>query len=165
MGIGSVDPVARLLPLGEEEVGEPVVVVVAGTDAESAPELVVGQAGPACLGLLVFATSDALANNNNNKPAPSRPAAAPPRPAVQPHPGGAGFGGQPGRGAMGGNNMMGGNRPGMPGGKSRQCVSEDPHMVAAMRAITSSSFLIFYWDRAGNCSQIVVESASDAEPK
>ncbi len=68
----------------------------------------------ACTGLLVFAAPVALAgNNNNNKPAPSRPAAAPARPAVQaPHPGG----GAPNMAGRGGNPMMGaGARPG-PGG-------------------------------------------------
>src|SRR5262245_60566619 len=49
-------------------------------------------------------------------------------------------------------------------GKSHQCYSEDPHLVAAMRSIHAGSFVAFYWDKADNCTQIVVESGSELEP-
>lgn len=50
-------------------------------------------------------------------------------------------------------------------GVHRACLTYDANMIAAIRALQSDSYLIFYWDSIGYCTSIEVETASDPPPK
>ncbi|HTJ42276.1 MAG TPA: hypothetical protein VL463_09300 [Kofleriaceae bacterium] len=50
-------------------------------------------------------------------------------------------------------------------GKSAMCTTTDPALVANARAVNSDSYVMFYWDGAGACTEILIETASQTEPK
>lgn len=45
------------------------------------------------------------------------------------------------------------------------CVSSDPGLVHAVGAIHEDSSLLFYWDKAGMCTQLVIANYSSYETK
>lgn len=51
------------------------------------------------------------------------------------------------------------------GGKSAACATNDPNMVAQVRALQGDSSLYFAWDSSGHCSQISVTQGSMFGPK
>ena len=50
-------------------------------------------------------------------------------------------------------------------GVFRSCYTADARWIRTMAAIKSDSYLVFYWDAAGNCTYIAVQNDSMREPR
>jgi hypothetical protein len=50
-------------------------------------------------------------------------------------------------------------------GSVASCSTDNPEMLAAIRAISGDSFIMFKWDNIGFCTEIVVLNGSETEPK
>src|SRR3954469_705286 len=45
-------------------------------------------------------------------------------------------------------------------GTTRSCWSDDPKWVKVMSAVSSDTYLLFYWDDAGNCTSVSAQTGS-----
>ena len=50
-------------------------------------------------------------------------------------------------------------------GLTRSCATADPTMIATMRSLRGDSYLEFYWDTNGQCTNVSVENTSSTPPK
>jgi hypothetical protein len=50
-------------------------------------------------------------------------------------------------------------------GLLRSCATSDPELLAVIRSLNGDSYLIFWWDTNGRCSNIEVDNASYSPPK
>jgi hypothetical protein len=50
-------------------------------------------------------------------------------------------------------------------GTYRTCVTSDSNLVANIRSLNSDSYLLFYWNSNGQCTDVVVQNSSYTPPK